>query len=193
MEFASRTFGPDTFLTRLRPKPYKTIPEDTLNATLKDMHDFTQFSVREAQKIVFAQELDKTLIVRQPWSTLSTSLSLTVPATPGFRRPRHRLLPQPSPIPICLFRPRSDHAIHWVPRRVLRPKRHQPRPERRPSRHKLSDLETRIPWSRIPHHAQGGASYPRGTRAVLGSRASCYGQGRSTHAAQRVWSAALSV
>ncbi|KAK0738700.1 hypothetical protein B0T18DRAFT_492608, partial [Schizothecium vesticola] len=62
MEFASRTFGPDTFLTRLRPKPYKTIPEDTLNATLKDIHDFIQFSVREAQKIVFAQELDKTLL-----------------------------------------------------------------------------------------------------------------------------------
>lgn len=63
MEFASRTFGPDTFLTRLRPKPYKTIPEDTLNATLKDIHDLIQFSVREAQKIVFAQELDKTLLV----------------------------------------------------------------------------------------------------------------------------------
>jgi hypothetical protein len=66
MEFASRTFGPDTFLARLRPKPYKTIPEDTLNATLKDIHDFIQFSVREAQKIVFAQELDKTLLARQP-------------------------------------------------------------------------------------------------------------------------------
>lgn len=66
MEFASRTFGPDTFLARLRPKPYKTIPEDTLNATLKDIHDLIQFSVREAQKIAFAQELDKTLLVRQP-------------------------------------------------------------------------------------------------------------------------------
>lgn len=62
-EYASRSFGPDTFLSRLRPKPYKKIPDRVLDATLKDIRDFAQFSVIQGQKILFGQDLDKTFIV----------------------------------------------------------------------------------------------------------------------------------
>ncbi|CAN9135174.1 unnamed protein product [Alternaria alternata] len=59
-EFASRSFSGNSLSTRLRPKEYKTIPESTLNATLKDMHDLIQYAVVQAQRIVFGQDLDKT-------------------------------------------------------------------------------------------------------------------------------------
>ncbi|KAK2470453.1 hypothetical protein H9L39_18070 [Fusarium oxysporum f. sp. albedinis] len=59
-EFASQSFGPNTFLSRLRPKEYKKIPETTLNATLKDIHDFVQYAVVQIQRIIFAQDLDRT-------------------------------------------------------------------------------------------------------------------------------------
>lgn len=59
-EFASRSFGSNGFLARLRPKEYKKVPESTLNATLKDIHDFVQYSVEQAQRIIFGQDLDKT-------------------------------------------------------------------------------------------------------------------------------------
>jgi hypothetical protein len=62
-EFASRLFGPDTFLARLRPKEYKKVPESTLNATLKDIHDFVQYAVVQVQRIMFGQDLDKTFAV----------------------------------------------------------------------------------------------------------------------------------
>ncbi|KAL5592325.1 hypothetical protein FOBRF1_013351 [Fusarium oxysporum] len=59
-EFVSRTFGPNTFLSRLRPKEYKTIPEPILNATLRDIHDFIQYAVVQVQKVIFGQDLGKT-------------------------------------------------------------------------------------------------------------------------------------
>ncbi|KAM0351018.1 hypothetical protein ACHAPU_002796 [Fusarium lateritium] len=59
-EFAGRSFGPDNFVSRLRPRQYKTVPESTLNATLKDIHDFTQYSVVQVQRILFAEDLEKT-------------------------------------------------------------------------------------------------------------------------------------
>ncbi|KAK7429827.1 hypothetical protein QQZ08_003672 [Neonectria magnoliae] len=59
-EFASRLFGPNTFLARLRPEEYKRVPESTLNATLQDIHDFVQYAVVKVQRTIFAQELDKT-------------------------------------------------------------------------------------------------------------------------------------
>ncbi|KAL5602251.1 hypothetical protein FOBRF1_009784 [Fusarium oxysporum] len=59
-EFVSRTFGPNTFLSRLRPKEYKTVPEPILNATLRDIHDFIQYAVVQVQKVIFGQDLGKT-------------------------------------------------------------------------------------------------------------------------------------
>jgi len=59
-EFAGRVFGPNTFLAHLRPKEYKTIPESTLNATLKDIHDLIQYAAVQVQRIILGQDLDKT-------------------------------------------------------------------------------------------------------------------------------------
>ncbi|KAI5455784.1 Reticulon-domain-containing protein [Mariannaea sp. PMI_226] len=60
IEFISRHFSSDTFLSRLRPKKYKKVPESTLNATLKYIHDSIQYFVVQVQKIIFGQDLSKT-------------------------------------------------------------------------------------------------------------------------------------
>ena len=65
-EFAGRSFGPNNFVSRMRPRQYKTVPESTLNATLKDVHDLTQYAVVQAQKVVFAEDLEKTFAVGNP-------------------------------------------------------------------------------------------------------------------------------
>jgi hypothetical protein len=62
-EFASRSFGSDGVLARLRPRQYRKVPESTLNATLKDIHDLVQYSVNQAQRVLFGQDLDKTFAV----------------------------------------------------------------------------------------------------------------------------------
>jgi gas vesicle protein len=59
-EFAGRSFGPNNFVSRMRPRQYKTVPESTLNATLQDVHDLTQYAVVQAQKVIFAEDLEKT-------------------------------------------------------------------------------------------------------------------------------------
>jgi gas vesicle protein len=62
-EFVSRSFSANSLSTRLRPKEYKKIPESTLNATLKDIHDLIQHAVVQAQRIFFGQDLDKSFAV----------------------------------------------------------------------------------------------------------------------------------
>lgn len=59
-EFASRLFSGTSLSTRIRPKEYRKIPEPTLDATLQDVHDLIQYTVVQAQMIVFGQDLDKT-------------------------------------------------------------------------------------------------------------------------------------
>jgi hypothetical protein len=56
--FVSRSTKSE-FISRIRPK-YKEIPEPTLNATLKDVHDLVQYLVVEAQKIAYGENLGKT-------------------------------------------------------------------------------------------------------------------------------------
>ncbi|KAM0817595.1 putative Reticulon-domain-containing protein [Seiridium cardinale] len=63
--FASRSFNSNANSNsnpadRLRPKQYKKVPEATLNATLGDIHDFVQYAVVEAQRIIFGEDLNKT-------------------------------------------------------------------------------------------------------------------------------------
>ncbi|KAJ4022703.1 hypothetical protein NW752_000087 [Fusarium irregulare] len=58
-EIVGRNLGYDSFLSRLRPSEYKTVPEPVLNATLKDIHDFTQYSAIQVQRIIFGEDLGK--------------------------------------------------------------------------------------------------------------------------------------
>lgn len=55
--------GEDSFSARLRPKEYKRLPESTLNATLKDIHDLSQYAIVQVQRVVYGQDLDKTFAV----------------------------------------------------------------------------------------------------------------------------------
>ncbi|KAH6643468.1 Reticulon-domain-containing protein, partial [Truncatella angustata] len=57
--FVTRSFNTKT-AGRLAPREYKRIPEDTLNATLKDVHDFVQYAVVQVQRIVLGEDLNKT-------------------------------------------------------------------------------------------------------------------------------------
>ncbi|KAI0517998.1 Reticulon-domain-containing protein [Xylaria bambusicola] len=56
--FASHSTRSD-FVGRMRPE-YKTVPEPTLNATLKDIHDFVQYLAIQGQKILYGEDLSKT-------------------------------------------------------------------------------------------------------------------------------------
>ncbi|KAF5679379.1 reticulon 1 Cwl1 [Fusarium heterosporum] len=78
-EFVSRKFGSDTFLARLRPREYKTVPEPTLNATLRDIHDFVQYAVVEVQKIIYGQDLGKAFAAFISFTTLSILLRVASP------------------------------------------------------------------------------------------------------------------
>lgn len=59
--------GNRSLSAQLRPKEYKTFPEPTLNATLKDIHDFVQYAAVQTQRIVFGQDLQKTFAVSCPY------------------------------------------------------------------------------------------------------------------------------
>ena len=63
-EIVGRNLGYDSFLSRLRPSEYKTVPEPVLNATLKDIHDFIQYSAIQVQRIMFGEDLGKAFAVR---------------------------------------------------------------------------------------------------------------------------------
>jgi hypothetical protein len=63
--------GNHSLSAQLRPKEYKKIPESTLNATLEDIHDFIQYAVVQAQKVVFGQDLQKTFAAFFGLSALS--------------------------------------------------------------------------------------------------------------------------
>jgi hypothetical protein len=60
-EYAHGLFTPNTVMSRLRPRQYRKIPEPVLNDTLKDVHDLLQFLVVEAQRVVYAEKLDRTV------------------------------------------------------------------------------------------------------------------------------------
>lgn len=74
-EFAGRSFGPNNFVSRMRPRQYKKVPESTLNGTLKDIHDFIQYTVVQAQKVIFAEDLEKTFGVSKSPSLNRSALT----------------------------------------------------------------------------------------------------------------------
>ncbi|KAK6208126.1 hypothetical protein LQW54_007173 [Pestalotiopsis sp. IQ-011] len=63
------SFAGQSFNTNINGNPraprerraYTTVPEATLNATLRDVHDFVQYAVVEAQRILFGEDASKTL------------------------------------------------------------------------------------------------------------------------------------
>jgi cell division septum initiation protein DivIVA len=101
-EYGHRVFTPNTVMSRLRPKQYRTIPEPVLNDTLKDVHDLLQFLVVEAQRIVYAEKLDRTVAAFVGFTSLYWLVKILSPfaltlftvtaiyATPLIMSPRGR-------------------------------------------------------------------------------------------------------
>lgn len=62
VSFVSKSFKSGS-TPREVPREYRRAPEDTLNATLKDIHDFIQYFVVEIQRILFGEDFNKTCLV----------------------------------------------------------------------------------------------------------------------------------
>jgi hypothetical protein len=56
-EFVGKAALGNGFATQLRPRNYYTVPKETLNAVIGDVHELVNFFVIEAQRIVFAENL----------------------------------------------------------------------------------------------------------------------------------------
>ncbi|KAI1266520.1 hypothetical protein F5Y18DRAFT_381796 [Xylariaceae sp. FL1019] len=48
-------------MAQVQPRAYKKFPEPTLNATLKDVHDFAQYFVVQVQKTFYGGDLKQTM------------------------------------------------------------------------------------------------------------------------------------
>jgi hypothetical protein len=56
-EFAGKMALGNGFATQLRPRTYYTVPKETLNAAIGDVHELVNFFVIEAQRILFAENV----------------------------------------------------------------------------------------------------------------------------------------
>ncbi|KAI0397804.1 hypothetical protein F5Y17DRAFT_292239 [Xylariaceae sp. FL0594] len=100
ISFLSRSTGSD-FVAHSRPQ-YKKVPEETLNATLRDIHDFVQYLALKLQRIVYGEDLGSTFTsclilttlfwlvkVMSPFSLVVLGLS-TIYLVPLLGTPRGR-------------------------------------------------------------------------------------------------------
>lgn len=49
--------------TQLRPRKYYTVPKQTLDAMIGDVHELINFFVIEAQRIMFAENVSASIVV----------------------------------------------------------------------------------------------------------------------------------
>jgi hypothetical protein len=56
-EVAGKTLFNSGFATQLRPRKYYTLPRETLDALLGDVHELANFFVIESQRIMFAENV----------------------------------------------------------------------------------------------------------------------------------------
>jgi hypothetical protein len=56
-EVAGRTLLNSGLATQLRPRKYYTVPRDTLDALIGDVHELINFFVIESQRILFAENI----------------------------------------------------------------------------------------------------------------------------------------
>ncbi|KAI0536916.1 Reticulon-domain-containing protein [Xylaria digitata] len=78
----SRSIASD-FVARIRPE-YKQVPESTLNATLGDIHDLVQYLVVQIQKIMYGEDLGKTLGAFVGFTTLFWLIKIMSPFDLGI-------------------------------------------------------------------------------------------------------------
>ncbi len=63
-EVAGKTLMSQGFATQLRPRKYYTVPKETLDAMIGDVHELINFFVIETQRILFAENLTASAAVR---------------------------------------------------------------------------------------------------------------------------------
>lgn len=56
-EVAGKALMNNGFATQLRPRKYYTVPKETLDAVIGDVHELINFFVIEAQRILFAENI----------------------------------------------------------------------------------------------------------------------------------------
>lgn len=62
-EVAGKTLFNSGFATQLRPRKYYTLPRETLDAMIGDVHELVNFFVIESQRILFAENVYASLAV----------------------------------------------------------------------------------------------------------------------------------
>lgn len=64
--------------SQLRPRRYYTVPRETLDVLIGDVHELVNFLVIESQRIVFAENIWASLAVRIYWNQQPTSAQAVV-------------------------------------------------------------------------------------------------------------------
>jgi hypothetical protein len=62
-EVAGKVLVNNGFATQLRPRKYYTLPKETLDTVIGDVHELINFFVIEAQRILFAENLSASTAV----------------------------------------------------------------------------------------------------------------------------------
>ncbi|CAZ83119.1 unnamed protein product [Tuber melanosporum] len=62
LEIASKPFGTRGFISSIRPKPYYTIPRDSLDRLFGELHDLLNFFALEFQRVLFAENIFATVV-----------------------------------------------------------------------------------------------------------------------------------
>jgi hypothetical protein len=62
-EIAGKALLNNGFATQLRPRKYYTIPRETLEAAIGDVHELINFFVIEAQRVLFAENVSASVAV----------------------------------------------------------------------------------------------------------------------------------
>jgi hypothetical protein len=63
-EVAGKLLFNSGFATQLRPRKYYTVPRETLDAMIGDVHELVNFFVIESQRILFAENVYASTAVR---------------------------------------------------------------------------------------------------------------------------------
>lgn len=70
-EILGKTLLNNGLATQLRPRKYYTVPRDTLDALIGDVHELINFFVIESQRILFAENVSASAAVGCPCYTCS--------------------------------------------------------------------------------------------------------------------------
>jgi hypothetical protein len=78
-ELAGQFIFGQGFATTMRPRKYYTIPRETLDSITGDVEELINFFVIEFQRILFAENVWATILVRQHSTVLALFFLLTIP------------------------------------------------------------------------------------------------------------------